>query len=77
MNVAAKFDRSSKHLFSQQYQKTTSTPWVSTVLAQVKMYMRKLIQITIFFGWIAAMVWTGLELEKIDFFGSLIAKLML
>jgi len=28
-------------------------------------------------GWIAGMVWTGLELEKINFFGSLIAGLML
>jgi len=37
--------------------------------------MRKLIQVTIFLGWIAAMVWTGLELEKINFFGQLIAGL--
>jgi hypothetical protein len=37
--------------------------------------MRKLIQFTIFFGWIAAVIWTGLELEKIDFIGSLIAGL--
>jgi len=38
--------------------------------------MRKFIQLTIFLGWIAAMIWTGLELEKIDFFDSLIAGLM-
>jgi hypothetical protein len=28
-------------------------------------------------GWIAGMVWTGLELEKINFIGSLIAGLLL
>ncbi len=38
--------------------------------------MQKLIQVTIFLGWIAALVWTGLELDKIDFFDSLIAGLM-
>jgi hypothetical protein len=38
--------------------------------------MRKLIQVTIFLGWIAAIVWTGLELDKIDFFGQLMAGLL-
>ncbi|CAB1055384.1 hypothetical protein D1BOALGB6SA_117 [Olavius sp. associated proteobacterium Delta 1] len=38
--------------------------------------MRKLIQLTIFLGWIAGMIWTGLELEKIKFFGTLVAGLM-
>ena len=38
--------------------------------------MRKLIQLTIFLGWIAAMIWTGLKVEKFDFFESLIARLM-
>jgi len=33
-------------------------------------------QLTIFLGWIAGMVWTGLELEKIDFFNSLVAQLL-
>jgi hypothetical protein len=37
--------------------------------------MRKLLQLTIFFGWIAAIIWTGLELEKIEFFHSVIAQL--
>ncbi|CAB1083814.1 hypothetical protein D1AOALGA4SA_11348 [Olavius algarvensis Delta 1 endosymbiont] len=37
--------------------------------------MRKLLLITLFFGWIAALVWTGLELDKIDFFDLLIAGL--
>ena len=38
--------------------------------------MRKLIQLTIFLGWISAMVWAGLELEKIKFFQSLLAGVM-
>jgi hypothetical protein len=38
--------------------------------------MRKLLQVTIFLGWIAAMVWTGLELDKIDFFDTVIAGLV-
>jgi hypothetical protein len=38
--------------------------------------MRKLIQLTIFYGWIAAIIWTGLELEKISFFETLIARLV-
>jgi len=37
--------------------------------------MRKLLQLTIFLGWIAAIIWTGLELEKIQFFQSVVAHL--
>jgi len=37
--------------------------------------MRKLIQLIIFFGWIATIVWTGLELQKIEFFQSLLSSL--
>ena len=37
--------------------------------------MRKLLQLTIFLGWIAGIVYTGLELEKIQFFQTVIARL--
>jgi len=37
--------------------------------------MRKLLQLTIFCGWIAGIIWVGLELEKIEFFQSVIAQL--
>jgi hypothetical protein len=38
--------------------------------------MRKLLALTIFLGWLAAIIFTGLELEKIQFFKSLIARLI-
>jgi hypothetical protein len=34
--------------------------------------MGKLIQVAIFLGWIATLVWTCLELDKIDFLEQLI-----
>jgi hypothetical protein len=37
--------------------------------------MKKLLQITIFLGWIAGIVYAGLELEKIQFFQSVIARI--
>jgi len=37
--------------------------------------MRKLLQFTLFLGWIAAIIWTVFELEKIEFFQTLIARL--
>jgi hypothetical protein len=39
--------------------------------------MRKLMQIVIFFSWLAALIWAGLELEKIQFFQSVYAVLQL
>jgi len=43
--------------------------------AQPSGIMRRLLQFTIFLGWIAAIIWTGLELEKIEFFKSVVARL--
>jgi hypothetical protein len=37
--------------------------------------MRKLLAFTIFLGWLAAIIFTGLELEKIEFFQSVVARL--
>jgi len=37
--------------------------------------MRKFLQLTLFCGWIAGIIWAGLDLEKIEFFQSLIARL--
>jgi hypothetical protein len=37
--------------------------------------IRKFIQLTIFLGWLAGITWTGLVLEKLDMFESLIAGL--
>jgi hypothetical protein len=37
--------------------------------------MRKFMQIVVLFSWLAALIWTGLELEKIEFFRSVYAML--
>jgi len=37
--------------------------------------MRTFMQIVIFFSWLAALIWAGLELEKIQFFQSVYALL--
>jgi len=37
--------------------------------------MRKFMQLVLFFSWLAALIWTRLELEKIEFFQSVYAML--
>jgi hypothetical protein len=37
--------------------------------------MRKFMQIVVLFSWLAALIWAGLELEKIQFFQSVYALL--
>ena len=44
-------------------------------LLQQVAVMRKFMRIVFFFSWLAALIWVGLELEKIQFFQSVYAML--